>query len=194
MFEQDTRIELAYPVWKTGILTVVLILQIVGTHRFELQSSESESDILTIVLYPNLLEQHNGIEPSYRPWQGRVITVIRMLHGWRFLAGIFLNLLQISVLTEAEGLWLCNEISMCRIIDRTSQRVAVKWQIKEVWVVVQRQFMCSGHLQLQIPSSRNRDTFCDKVRLLISNIPRRFKVEPALWCNGGSPGMYFKDL
>lgn len=45
---------------------------------------------------------------------------------WSFLAGSFLNLLQISVLTEAEGLWPCNEISMCRTIDRTSQRVAAK--------------------------------------------------------------------
>ena len=27
------------------------------------------------------LEQHNGIEPSSRPWQGRIITVILMLHN-----------------------------------------------------------------------------------------------------------------
>ena len=45
---------------------------------------------------------------------------------WDFLARNLLNLLQISVLTEAEGLWPCNEISMCRTIDRTSQRACCK--------------------------------------------------------------------
>ena len=75
----------------------------VGTHRFELQSSESESDILTVVLYPNLFEQHNGIEPSSSAWQADILTVIRMLHGCAFWQEAR-NLLQISVLTEAEGL------------------------------------------------------------------------------------------
>ena len=36
LFEQDIRIELTYPVWKTGILTVVLILQFVPLERLEL--------------------------------------------------------------------------------------------------------------------------------------------------------------
>ena len=73
---------------------------------------------------------------------------------WNFLAGSFLNLLQISVLTEAEGLWLC----------RTNQRVAAKvtnkggvgWRSTSTCSCVQ------VTLQLQIPSSRNRDAFASR--------------------------------
>ena len=52
--EQHNGIEPSSRPWQGRIITAILMLQVVGIHRVELQSSESESDILTIVLYPSL--------------------------------------------------------------------------------------------------------------------------------------------
>ena len=108
--------------------------------------------------------------------EGSNATVTPILHGCAFWQEAH-NLLRISVLTEAEG-WdkLYNEISMCRTIDNLSILIGQfvtgllsKWQVKEVWKRrITSKSSCSYKnvqvtLQLQIPSSRNRDAFCSKV-------------------------------
>lgn len=71
--EQHNGIEPSSRPWQGRIITVILMLQLVGIHRVELQSSESESDILTIVLYPNL-EAPAGVEPASRDYKSRILT------------------------------------------------------------------------------------------------------------------------
>ena len=69
--------------------------------------------------HPYPVEQHSGIEPPSRPWQGRIITAILMLHD-----GVFWQATPYLSSVNANEDWVfrvCNEISMCRTIDRTTQ-------------------------------------------------------------------------
>ena len=88
--------------------TVTPILQYYDDARFELARGVLNIHLALrrtdCPLFGNhQLEQHNGIEPSSSAWQADILTVIRMLHNCVFWQETH-NLLQISVLTEAEGL------------------------------------------------------------------------------------------